>query len=179
MQIFITTIYTIFILFCAPVNYAFAELNPLLERSAKYGDIKIVRVLSVDTVLLENDEKVTLIGIKGLRPPKVQDVKRDEHGLIIHDEDPTTPLEVEAYRFAKDLLEGKSVRLEFDTERRDDDNILTAYVFLPDGKMLNEEFLRQGYADLKLRMPNMKYDERLRNAYQEARKEMRGLQGNW
>jgi micrococcal nuclease len=133
----------------------------------------------VDTLLLENNEKVTLIGIKGPRPPKPPDVNRDEHGLIIPVQDPTTPLELEAFRFTKDLVEGKSVRLEFDTERRDDSNVLTAYVFLPDGKMLNEEVLRQGYAELKLRMPNMKYAERLRKAYQEARKEMRGLQGNW
>jgi micrococcal nuclease len=166
-------------LFSPLVNLTAAELNPLLERSSKYGDIKVVRVLSLDTLLLENNEKVTLIGIKGPRPPRIQDVKRDEHGLIIRDEDPTTPLEQQVFRFAKELAEGKNVRLEFDAERRDEDNFLVAYVFLPDGRMLNEEFLRQGYAELKLRMPNMKYAERLRKAYQEARREMRGLQGNW
>ena len=157
----------------------FADLNPLLERTTKYSNIKVERVLSVDTILLENDEKVKLIGIHGLRPPKAPDVNRDERGRIIPDNDPTTPLELEAFRFAKDHAEGKAVRLEFDAEKRDDGNVLTAYVFLPDGTMLNEEVLRQGYAELKLRMPNMKYAERLRKAYQEARREMRGMQGNW
>jgi micrococcal nuclease len=164
-------------LFNPPICYA--DLNPLLERTTKYDNIKVERVLSVDTILLENNEKVTLIGIKGPRPPKVQDVKRDEHGFVIPDNDPTTSLELAAFRFAKELAEGKAVRLEFDAERRNDDKVLTAYVFLPNGTMLNEEFLRQGYAELKLRMPNVKYAERLRKAYQEARKEMRGLQGNW
>jgi micrococcal nuclease len=169
---------TIF-LFSSLANLAADELNPLLERSSRFGDSKVVRVLSVDTLLLDNNDKVTLIGIKGPRPPRIQDVKRDEHGLIIRDDDPTTPLEEQALRFAKGLAEGKNVRLEFDAERRDEDNLLVAYVFLPDGRMLNEEFLRQGYAELKLRMPNMKYAQRLRKAYQEARREMRGLQGNW
>jgi micrococcal nuclease len=168
-----------FFLFSPLAKLVAADLNPLLERSSKYGDIKVARVLSVDTLLLENNEKVTLIGIKGPRPPKFQDVKRDEFGRTIVDNDPTTPLEQEAFRFAKGLVEGKSVRLEFDTERRNEDNVLVAYVFLNDGRMLNEEFLRQGYAQLSLRMPNMKYAQRLRKAYQEARREMRGMQGNW
>ncbi|MBF0123413.1 MAG: thermonuclease family protein [Candidatus Omnitrophica bacterium] len=155
------------------------ELNPLLETSAKYGHIKVVRVLSVDTLLLENDEKVSLIGLIGPTPPKRDDVKRDKYGFIVPDEDPTTSLEVEAFRFVKGLVEGKDVRLEFDAERRDDFGMRTVYAFLPDGKMLNEEILRQGYAQLKLRMPNMRYADRFRKAYQEAHREMRGLQGQW
>jgi micrococcal nuclease len=159
---------------------AVAELNPLLERSAKYDSIKVIQVLSVDKLLLENNEKVALIGIEGVRPPKPKEEKRDEHGFIIkQNDDPTTSLEQQAFRFAKDLAEGKKVRLEFDAERRNEDGVLVAYVFLPDGRMLNEEFLRQGYAQLRLRAPNMKYADRLRKAYQEARREMRGLQGDW
>ena len=156
-----------------------ADLNPLLEVSVQYGHIKVARVLSVDTLLLENDEKVSLIGLVGPKPPKMDDVKRDKYGFIVPDEDPTTPLEVEAFRSVRGLVEGKSVRLEFDAERRDDRGVRTAYVFLPDGKMLNEEILSHGYAQLKLRMPNMRYADRFRKAYQEAHREMKGLQGQW
>ncbi len=156
-----------------------AELNPLLAPSVKYQNIKVTRVLAVDRILLENDEKIALIGIKGPKPPKFADVKRDAHGFIVPDDVPEVPFEVEALRFAKDLVEGKTVRLEFDTERRNDQGIVEAYVYLPDGKLLNAELLRFGYADIKLIPPNMKYAQDLRKAYQEARHEMRGLQGGW
>ncbi len=167
-----------FLLFLFPLC-ASAELNPLLETHAKYGSIKVVQVISTDTITLETGEHVSLIGIKGAPPPKFEDVKRDGHGFIVHDDDPTTTFEVEVFRFAKGFLEGKVVRLEFDVERRDEDSVLEAYVFLPDGTMANEEFLRRGYAELKLQTPNMKYAQKLRVAYQEARREMRGMQGQW
>ncbi|MBF0505051.1 MAG: thermonuclease family protein [Candidatus Omnitrophica bacterium] len=160
-------------------HFSRAELNPLLESTPKYNKVVVERVLRVDTLLLAGGEKVCLIGLQGPRPPKFHDVNRDSHGFIIPDDDPTTSFEVEALRFIKELTEKKTVHLEFDAERRNDDGILQAYVILPDGKMLNEEALRYGYAQLKLRMPNMKYAQRLRDAYKESRREMRGLQGNW
>ncbi|MBF0388043.1 MAG: thermonuclease family protein [Candidatus Omnitrophica bacterium] len=156
-----------------------AELNPLLQASARREQVLVERVLTVDMLILAGGEKVSLIGIEGPNPPKMRDVKRDANGFIIPDEDPTTPFEVEALRFVKSLAEGQLVRLVFDVERRSSDGILQAYVILPDGKILNEEALRFGYAQLRLRMPNMKYAERFRQAYREARKEMRGMQGNW
>ena len=156
-----------------------AELNPLLRTSLKYDQVMVERVLSTDTLLLASGEKVALIGLTGLDPLGSKEVQRDEHGFIIRDQDPTTSFEVEALRFMNTLVGNKMVRLEFDVERRDEQGHLLAYVILPDGKIVNEEALRYGFAHLKLRMPNMKYAERFRRAYKEARQEMRGLQGNW
>lgn len=158
---------------------ASAEMNPLLESSSRYEQARVLRVLSVDTLLLQGDEKVSLIGLQGPTPPKKKDVKRDKYGFIIPDEDPTTPVDMQALHAVRELVEGKRVRLEFDVDRRDDQGVRTAYVFLPNGTMVNEEILRQGHADLRLRMPNMRYADRFRSAYQEARREMRGLQGEW
>jgi endonuclease YncB( thermonuclease family) len=126
---------------------------------------------------LENDEKVVLIGLKPSKPVKFMEVNRDKHGFIIPDNDPTTPFDVEALRFASAMAEGKAVRLEFDAERRNADGILQAYVILPDGSLLNAELVRYGYADMRLVPPNMKYADKLRAAYQEARRELRGIQG--
>ncbi len=42
---------------------------------------------------------------------------------------------------------------------------------------LNAEILRQGFANLSIRPPNMKFAKELREAYREARAEKRGLQG--
>ncbi|MBF0593918.1 MAG: thermonuclease family protein [Candidatus Omnitrophica bacterium] len=166
-------------LFLAYSSVVYAELNPLLQSSSKYDKVRVERALTVDTILLAGGERVVLIGIQGPNPPKFRDVKRDQNGFIIPDDDPTTTFELEALRFVRGLVENKQVHIEFDAERRDEDGVLQAYVFLPDGKMLNEEAVRFGYARLQLRMPNMKYAQRLREAYKESRHEMRGLQGNW
>ncbi|MBF0619385.1 MAG: thermonuclease family protein [Candidatus Omnitrophica bacterium] len=165
------------ILFCS-VCFG-ADLNPLLQASTRYSSIRVVKVISPDSFLLEGDVKVLLEGIEGVSRPAFQDVKRDEHGFIIRDEDPTTPLEVEAIRFVRSLVQGKNVRLEFDVAHRNDQGAMVAYVFLADGTNVNAEILRQGYARLKLRAPNLKYAEILRKAYQESRREMRGLQAQW
>ena len=74
-------------------------------------------------------------------------------------------------------MEGKKVKLEYDVESRDVQDRWQAYVFLPDGRMANAELLRQGFVYLKIRPPNLKYANQLREAYQEARREKRGLQG--
>jgi len=156
-----------------------AELNPLLEKTLKYDAVKVERVLSVDTILISGEERIMLIGVDGPRPKQKAEVKRDAHGFIISDDDPTIPLDEEVVRAVKDMLEGKVVRLEFDVVRRNEDNVLLAYVYLPDGRMANLEILRQGYANLKLRSPNLKYADQFRSAYREARNDMRGLQGQW
>ncbi len=158
---------------------SYADMNPLLKTSTENQDVTVERVLSVDKIIVSGDRKISLIGISGPRPPKKKYLETDEHGFPIQEEDPTTPLEEEAFRFANDLLLGKKVRLEFDVVRRNDDNELQAYVFLADGGMANVQLLRSGFADLKLRSPNLKYADQFRAAYQEARKEMRGLRGQW
>lgn len=160
-------------------SLAQAELNPLLSKAMKYDAVIVERVVSVDTVLIAGNEQIKLIGIQGPRSPRRRDVKRDANGFIIHDDDPTTPFVQTAFRVTKELLEGRTVRIEFDVERRNDDGVLLAYVFLPDGRMANLEILRQGFAELKLRSPNLKYADKFRSAYQEARREMKGLQGQW
>lgn len=162
-----------------PIVRAHADLNPLLESSSKYDSIVVEKVLSGDRLLLKDNQVVRLIGLQAPKPPSTRFAKRDEHGFIIKDEDPTTPIEEEVLMFVRRLLEQKRVRLEFDVQRRSDNNELLAYVYLPDGRMANVEIVAQGYADLKLSPPNLKYADRLREAYREARREMRGLRGDW
>ena len=48
-------------------------------------------------------------------------------------------------------------------------------MYLSDGKMLNEEIVRAGYANLMTYPPNVKYQERFLRAYKEARGNKRGL----
>jgi micrococcal nuclease len=87
----------------------------------------------------------------------------------------------EASDFVKKLVKkGYRVGLEFDVQKieppKDDKPArLLAYVYLPDGRMLNEEIVKAGYGQVYTVPPNVKYVERFRKAEREARESKRGL----
>jgi micrococcal nuclease len=70
---------------------------------------------------------------------------------------------------------GDKILIEFDIEKRDQYRRLLGYVYLSGGRMLNEEILKAGYANLLTHPPNVKYQERFLKAYREARENKRGL----
>ncbi len=150
--------------------------EPLLGNSKKYDHVMVKKVLTPEIFILETGEKIALIGMNAPPPPPRKNRERDEHGFIIEDKNPTTSLEQQALDFTKDLLEGKYVRLEFDIEQKNDEYLTLAYAFLEDKTFINAEIIKQGYANLKITPPNTKYANLLREAYQEARREKRGLQ---
>ena len=69
----------------------------------------------------------------------------------------------------------KKVYLEFDKQPQDHYGRLLAYVWLPDGKMLNELLVCEGYAFPLTVKPNTKYKDRFTECYKQALKEHRGL----
>ena len=142
--------------------------------------VEIVEVLATDTFLLDSEETVKLIGLRGLLAPKEsKKVERDKHGFVIEPEvDPEDPIEKQANDFVRSLVKGKKVRIEYDSNKKDEQFNTVVYLFLEDDTLLNAEILRQGYAHLKIRPPNTKYADQLREAYKEARRELRGLQSN-
>jgi micrococcal nuclease len=52
---------------------------------------------------------------------------------------------------------------------------LLGYVYLPNGKMLNEEIVKAGYASALTRPPNEKYQGTFLKAYQDARSDKLGF----
>jgi micrococcal nuclease len=70
---------------------------------------------------------------------------------------------------------GERVGLEFDVRRRDKYDRLLAYVYLSDGRMINEEMLRAGFANVYTFPPDVRYVARFRAAEMEARRLRRGL----
>ncbi|MGD9855683.1 MAG: thermonuclease family protein [Planctomycetaceae bacterium] len=104
-------------------------------------NVKVARVVDGDTLLLESGHRVRLIGVD---TPETK-----------HPDRPAEPLGPEASRFTSELIgEGEGeVRLEFDRERRDQYRRLLAYVFLPDGRLLNEEIIRAGLSEAKTYFP--------------------------
>ncbi len=76
------------------------------------------------------------------------------------------------------LKPGGTVKIEFDVQKREKNRTngrLLGYVYLSDGKMLNEEVVKAGYANLMTYPPNVKYQERFLKAYRDARDNMKGL----
>jgi len=143
-------------------------------RSFNYDDILVTRVVDGDTLVLANKERVRLIGIDTPEMHDSNKLNRDAQRSG-QDAEAIKQLGRRSYEFTKKLVEGKRVRLEFDVERLDKYKRLLAYVYLPDGSMLNAEIIEQGYASLMTYPPNVKYADLFLKLYQEARKNRRGL----
>jgi len=58
-----------------------------------------------------------------------------------------------ASAFAKRELEDKEVELELDVQKIDPYGWLLAYVYLPNGEMINETLLRDGFAQVATSRP--------------------------
>ena len=136
---------------------------------------RVKRVVDGDTLLLTNGERVRLLGIDA--PESRADPRAQKQGEM-EGKDLKTIISMgkRATKFVQDLVRpGDQIRIEFDIEKRDRYGRLLGYVYLLNGKMLNEEIVKAGYANLLTHPPNVKYQERLLSAYKEARKNKKGL----
>ena len=70
---------------------------------------------------------------------------------------------------------GNTITIEFDVQERDRYGRLLGYVYLSNGKMLNEEIIKAGYAKVMTIPPDVKYKDRFLNAFKYAREAKRGL----
>ena len=70
---------------------------------------------------------------------------------------------------------GAQVTLETDVEPRDRYGRLLAYVYRADGRMVNEEMAREGYATVLVYAPNGRYRTRVDAAAADAARARRGL----
>jgi len=153
--------------------------DDLFNFSKKQDEALVVKVAASDLIVLEDGRHVKLIGIESMGPPPRKRVKYDDKGHVIEQpEEPTIPLQEQALTYAQELLENKKVRLAYDVDSGSTSGYLYAYVYLPDGRLANVELLRMGFVKLKIIPPNVKYEDKFRAAYQEAKKEKRGLEGD-
>ncbi len=141
-----------------------------------YTDILVTRAVDGDTLLLEDGERVRLIGIDTPEMHESNKLYRDAQRTK-QDISTIQRLGRRAYEFTKNLVEGKRVSLEFDVEKRDKYGRLLAYAYLKDGTFVNAEIVKQGYASLMTYPPNVKYADLFVKLYQEARENRRGLWG--
>jgi micrococcal nuclease len=127
--------------------------------------VKVKRVIDGDTVQLSDGRSVRYIGVNA---PEIN-----------HERNTAEPFGFEARKRNIELVGTQRIRLEFDMEHFDDYGRTLAYVFLPDGSMVNEKLLRSGMAYCLYKMPNIKYEARLLKAQREAMQDRRGVWGEW
>lgn len=139
-----------------------------------YEDILVSRVIDGDTIQLENGERVRLIGIDTPEMHESEKLDRDSRRSG-ESKEVIIKMGRRSFEFSRNLVEGKRVRLEFDLEERDIYKRLLAYVYLEDGRFVNAEIIKQGYASLMTIPPNVKYAELFLKLYREARENRRGL----
>lgn len=70
---------------------------------------------------------------------------------------------------------GTRARVEYDVSPLDRYQRHLVYLYLPDGRMVNEEMARRGYVVLAIYPPNVRHVDRIRAAADEARVRRRGL----
>jgi micrococcal nuclease len=135
-------------------------LCPLTALAQVDQHFLVTRVVDGDTVDVERIGRLRLIGVD---TPETVDPRR-----------PVQFFGKEASDFLKKMLDGRKVRLEYDQTRKDAYNRTLAYLFLPDGTLVNAEIIRQGYGFALTRFPFRRLEE-FRRLEQEAREAGRGL----
>jgi micrococcal nuclease len=133
------------------------ELLPELERLSEFEQLlgsagrsscTVTEVIDGDTFYcrfgITQTEKIRLIGVDA---PELN----THEGQI-------------AKNVTEYLTKGKTVTIETDVLKRDKYDRILAYVFLPDGKMLNVLLIQEGYATVSIYSPNDKYSQLLINA---------------
>ena len=92
----------------------------------------------------------------------------------------SVPITVErATEYVEGLVKQRdTVTIEFDVQEREWHGRMLGYVYLSNGKMLNEEIVRAGYANVMTVPPNVKYKDRFLRKYKQAMEDKRGLWGD-
>ncbi len=135
---------------------------------ASQGDsttVQVVRVIDGDTIQVccVFGDRVTVRYV-GVDTPEIHHpMKGDERAGK------------EASEANRKLVDGKTVRLEFDVQEQDRYGRLLAYVYLEEGTFVNAWLVQHGYAAVMTVPPNVKHQELFLNLQREAREAGRGL----
>ncbi len=122
-----------------------SQSNPDRADSENAGQYEVLSVLDDASITIHyegQEETVKLIGVESAQDTSGDNLER--------------------------LLSDNYVDLTFDEIERDNEGNLLAYVYSEDGRFLNEEVLRDGYAKLADETQNTLYEDVLRKAQDSA-----------
>jgi hypothetical protein len=129
------------------------------------------------TVLISSKIK-TEVEVTNILEGNVVEIKggtnSDKLVLLGFDElDPN--LASEATLWLAEQLTGAKIRVELDAKQREKHGYLLAYVFMPDGTLLNAQLFAKGYAKVNMISPNTRWNELLTYVQNGAKNEKVGL----
>jgi len=156
------------------------SLSPLvsLAKNVPNSSVIVQRVVDGDTIKVIYQSKLESVRLIGIDTPESRINKRAYLQTQEYNKDAETivNLGIKAKEYTNSLVKaGDNVRLEFDVQQRDKYQRLLAYVWLKNGKMLNEEIIKNGYAMPLTIPPDIKYEKRFLQAYKYAREHNLGL----
>jgi endonuclease YncB( thermonuclease family) len=134
-----------------------------MDNETKYIDALVTEVVDGDTLHVLINNKIETVRLVLVDTPETK-----------HPTKPIEPFGPEASKFMKDLLEGKTVKLEKDVSATDRYGRLLKYVWLND-QMVNEILLEKGLARVAVFPPDVKYVEAFRAVQKQAQEAKAGI----
>ncbi len=129
--------------------------------------IEVTYVYDGDTIRLMDGRRVRLIGINA---PETRHEDRKK-GNYQEEE----PFAEDAKQYLNNKLIHQKVSLELDHKTKDHYRRILAYVFLPDGTMINEKMVEQGLAYCMSVNPNTRYEKQFVKTQQIAMDAGKGI----
>lgn len=126
----------------------------------------VIKVIDGDTIELEGERLLRYIGIN---TPELR--VKAENGSWKETGNPFAQM---AYELNRNLVEGKIVTIKYDKEKKDRFGRLLGYVFIGD-TFVNEKILEEGLAELYFHAPNLKYANKLSQAFSKALNNRKGI----
>lgn len=135
------------------VSAFLVDHKPAIKQAATnnaVGGYRVIEFIDGDTITVDmngSKEKVRMIGVD---TPETHDPRK-----------PVQCYGIAASNYTKQLIGTNYVRLEADpiNTNRDRYNRLLRYVYLPDGSLVNQEIIKNGYGFAYLSFPFAKADE--------------------
>jgi len=128
--------------------------------AAPQNEAQVTRVIDGDTIAVTYQGTTESVRLIGIDTPETGENFASEATAAL-----------------RGLVDGQTVDLEFDVDRRDQYDRLLAYVWVG-STMANEEMVRKGLATLYTVPPNVKYGSRLQSALADAKGNNRGMWGS-
>lgn len=162
-----------FITFLFLLLFSFAGVEAVLAESATVQ--QVVDGGSLKVIINGKEERLQLIGIE-LPEGRTFDKSSRELTPAERESEKRATMKQEAAKYLKSLVQkGDPIGVEFDAEQKDKRGNLLGYIYLSDGRLLNEEIIRVGYVNNVNTPPNIKYQNRFLSASKQARDGKKGL----
>lgn len=142
----------------------FAQASSTIVQNTP-GSYAVVEFADGDTVVVKMNGKNERVRLIGVDTPETQDPRK-----------PVQCFGQAASEFTKNLIGNQTVRLEADilSSNRDRYNRLLRYAYLPDGRLVNAEIIKEGFGFAYTSFPFTKSEE-FRAYETNAREANRGL----